>query len=110
MRRLVAQLRKLGPTAIHLAIFSPPVRHPCFYGVDMPTHAELLAAQMGDEGDLSAKLAAYFDTDSVTYLSIEGLHRVSGEAICDACFTGRYVVPVSEAERDAISAERRARG
>ena len=109
MRRIVAQLRKLGPAAIHLAIFSPPVRHPCFYGVDMPTRKELLAAQMG-EGDLSERLAAYFDTDSVTYLSLEGMHRVSGDDVCDACFTGRYVVPVSEAERATIEAERLARG
>lgn len=109
MRRIVRHLRSLGPAAIHLAIFSPPVRNPCFYGIDMPTHDELIASKF-DADALQDALAAHFDTDSVTYLSVEGMKAVSGEAVCDACFTGAYEVPVSPAERAALEADRAARG
>lgn len=110
MRRIVRFLRKLGPLEIHLAIFSPPVRNPCFYGIDMPTRDELIAAQYPDDLQaLQDELAAYFDTDSCTYLSVEGMHAVSGAEVCDACFTGRYVIPVSDDERASIEGDRRAR-
>ncbi len=108
MRRIVAILRKLNPAAIHLAVFSPPVVDPCFYGIDMPTRSELIASKY-DRATLEVELAAYFDTDSVTYLTVEGLHEVLGENVCSACFDGRYVVPVSDDERAAIGSERGAR-
>lgn len=107
MRRIVAFLRKLQPASIHLAVFSPPVSNPCFYGIDMPTRAELIATKH-DPAALEGALARYFDTDSVTYLSLDGLHEVLGTEVCDACFTGDYVVPVSAAEQAAIETERRA--
>ena len=106
MRRIVAMIRSLGPAEIHLGIFSPPVRHPCFYGIDMPSHEELIAARW-PEDDVEAELQRYLDVDSVTYISKQGLSEVSGPDICAACFTGRYVVPVSEEERRAINSERR---
>ena len=102
MRRIVRLLRTLNPVEIHLAIFSPPVKHPCFYGIDMPSAEELIAAQMDHE-----ELAEHLGGDSVTHLSIAGLKAVNGDTICDACFTGSYVVPVSQAERDQINAARR---
>lgn len=101
MRRIVKMIRQLNPVEIHLAIYSPPVINPCFYGIDMPTKEELVAANY-DPAILEEKLAERFEVDSVTYLSVEGLHEVAGESICDACFTGNYVVPVSEAERAAL--------
>ena len=102
MKRIVRLLRTLNPVEIHLAIFSPPVKHPCFYGIDMPSTEELIASQMDQDA-----LAEHLGADSVTYLSIDGLKAVNGRNICDACFTGAYVVPVSQAERDAINATRR---
>ncbi|MCB9779294.1 MAG: amidophosphoribosyltransferase [Alphaproteobacteria bacterium] len=108
MRRIVEMLRELRPAALHVAIFSPPVRHPCFYGIDMPSQDELAAAQMPQDR-VESELGAYFGADSLTFLSVDGMRAVAGPEACDACFTGDYVVPVSSAERAAIMADRRGR-
>lgn len=107
MRRIVQMIRKLNPTELHVAIFSPAVRHPCFYGIDMPTKEELVAAPFGD-GALEAHLADRFGADSVTFLSRKGLGEVAGNDICAACFTGEYPVPVTQQERGHIRSDRRA--
>ncbi|MFT4976036.1 MAG: amidophosphoribosyltransferase [Myxococcota bacterium] len=106
MRRIVTMVKDLNPAAIHVGIFSPAVRHPCFYGIDMPTREELIAAPWSPE-DSDRAAAEYLGVDSVTFLSHEGLSAVFGEKICAACFTGDYIVPVSEDERAAIRSERR---
>ncbi|MEL6348996.1 MAG: amidophosphoribosyltransferase [Myxococcota bacterium] len=106
MRRLVAMVRELNPASIHVGIFSPAVRYPCFYGIDMPTRDELVAARWPKE-EVEAEMETYLGVDSVTYLSQEGMEAVSGSNICAACFTGDYVVPISEDERAAITLERR---
>ena len=106
MRRMVALVRAMNPAAIHLAIFSPPVRHPCFYGIDMPSPEELVASQW-PEGDVDDELANYLGADSLTYLTRRGLAEVCSTDICSACFDGDYIVPVSQSERDGINAERR---
>jgi amidophosphoribosyltransferase len=106
MRRIVAMVRTLNPAEIHLGIFSPPVRHPCFYGIDMPSHDELVAARW-PEADVEGELTRYLGVDSVTYISQEGLASACGSDICQACFTGDYIVPVTEEERRAINDERR---
>jgi amidophosphoribosyltransferase len=111
MRRIVQMVRTLNPVEVHLAIFSPPVRHPCYYGIDMPSRDELVAARLtADEdpqADLEDALARYFGTDSVTFLSIPGMKAVAGNELCAACFTGNYVVPVSAQERGYIVGGRR---
>jgi len=106
MRRMVDLVRRHEPAAIHVAIFSPPVRNPCFYGIDMPSRAELVASQM-PEDELEERLAEKFGTDSVTFLSRRGLLEVAGNRICAACFTGVYPIPVNEDERGYILKERR---
>ncbi len=106
MRRILRTVRPLGATEIHLAIFSPAVRHPCFYGIDMPTQRELVAAGLEDDA-LEVHLRERFGCDSVTYLSLEGLAGVGDGRACSACFDGNYVVPVSEGERAAIETDRR---
>lgn len=106
MRRIIRTIADVGATAVHLAIFSPPVRHPCFYGIDMPTRAELVAAGLSGSA-LEATLTERFGCDSVTYLSASGLARVSEKSMCSACFDGDYVVPVSDHERAAIETDRR---
>ena len=106
MGRIVEMLRGMNPVALHVAIFSPPVRHPCFYGIDMPSQRELVAAGYPPE-KIEAKMAEHIGADSLTYLSIAGLKSVMGEQICAACFDGDYVVPVSEDERGFIMGERR---
>jgi amidophosphoribosyltransferase len=76
-----------------MRIASPPTRHSCFYGVDTPERAKLLAAQMN-----VAQMNDYIKADSLAFISIDGLYRALGEELrdeaqpqyCDACFTGAY--------------------
>lgn len=107
MRRIISMVRDLGPEALHVAIFSPPVRHPCFYGIDMPSEDELLAARYDSTDPHSTAMAQALGADSLTFLSVDGLREVSGPNACMACFNGDYIVPVSEDERADIRAERR---
>jgi amidophosphoribosyltransferase len=106
MRRIVEMVRKLKPRELHIAIFSPPVRNPCFYGIDMPSREELVAAAWSPE-EVQARLAERLGADSVTFLSRAGLSEVTGTAICAACFTGDYPVPISDEERGFILHDRR---
>ncbi len=93
MRKLVKLIRAAGAREVHLRIASPPVTHPCFYGIDTPVRNELIAASHG-----VAEIATYLRVDSLAYLSLPGLLEATGEGdrYCDACFTGHY--PVSFAE------------
>ncbi|TNE91925.1 MAG: amidophosphoribosyltransferase [Deltaproteobacteria bacterium] len=106
MRRIAAMVKDLNPAAIHLLIFSPPVKHPCYYGIDMPSEAELIAAGKSRE-EVEAELAEAFHVDSVSYLSLEGLREVAGMNMCSACFDGDYVVPITDSERSYILKDRR---
>jgi amidophosphoribosyltransferase len=109
MRRIVQMVRRNQPKELHVAIFSPPVRHPCFYGIDMPSERELVAARADRESPdrMEQRLASLFGADSVTFLSEAGLRDVSGSDICSACFTGRYPVVLDDAERGWIVRDRR---
>jgi amidophosphoribosyltransferase len=107
MRRIISLLRKLNPASIHVAIFSPPVRHPCFYGIDMPSKKELVASEAKDIVSVESMLREHLSADSMTYLSVEGLAAVGGKDICSACFTGQYIVPLSVDEEQMIVKERR---
>jgi amidophosphoribosyltransferase len=106
--RVIALLREGGAAAVHLAIHSPPVRHPCFYGIDMSTEEELFARRFPAELEvLERDAAASLGADSLTYLPVEHMDRAYGAPRCAACFDGRYPQPLSSAERDAIASERR---
>ena len=93
-RKLVKLLREVGGAKeVHLRISAPPTEHPCFYGIDTPSRAELLASANSIE-----KICQYVGADSLGYLSLEGLTRAaskkSGPGFCDACFTGKYPTAV----------------
>ncbi len=91
-RALVAMLREAGAREVHLRLASPPVRWPCFYGIDMPTREELIAANMSVE-----EIREYLQVDSLGYLSVEGMVdcvRENGETYCTACFTSDYRAPL----------------
>jgi len=89
---IVSLIRQAGAAEVHLRIASPPIRHPCFMGVDMATHQELIAARMSID-----EIAQHIGADSLGYLSIAGLEEVVGNTgHCDACFTGVYPVPISD--------------
>jgi amidophosphoribosyltransferase len=88
MRQIVSILREAGAAEVHLRMSSPPIRHPCHYGVDMPTSEEMIASGRTVE-DVAEELGA----DSLAYLSLEGVYEAVGsprEVHCDACFTGDY--------------------
>jgi amidophosphoribosyltransferase len=88
---LVAMLRRAGAREVHLRITSPPITHPCFYGVDMATRGELIAAHNSVE-----EIRRHVGADSLGYLSLEATEAASGSAgaLCTACFSGSYPSPV----------------
>ena len=96
-RAIVGTLREAGATEVHLRITSPPVRWPCFYGIDMPTRAELIASGLATQ-----EIAAFIGADSLGYLSLGALvaaARPPGDdparpGLCTACFTGDYPIPL----------------
>lgn len=90
-RALVRLIREAGAREVHLRIASPRLRHPCYYGIDIPKHSELIAARMSAE-----EIADHVGANSLAYLSFDGLYRAVGERErhCDACFSGEYGVPV----------------
>lgn len=87
-QRLVQLLRDAGVAEVHLRISSPPVKHPCFYGIDMSTEEELLANHYADVEGIRAWLGA----DSLAYLSVADLQTAIGPQVtpCMACFTNQY--------------------
>ncbi|MDB4950411.1 MAG: purF [Gemmatimonadetes bacterium] len=95
-RGLVNLLRDAGAAEVHFRLASPPVRHPCYYGIDMPTKEELIAANMTVE-----QIRAYLGVDSLGYLSLEGMLDCVSDAgsFCTACFSGDYRAPL--VDRDA---------
>jgi len=90
MRKIVNMLRAGGAAEIHMRISSSPIRHPCFYGIDMPTREELIASTQSVE-----ELRDFFLVDSLHYLSLEGMVRAAARQkkdFCLACFDGNYPV------------------
>lgn len=94
---LIRMIRAAKPTEIHFLVSSPPITHPCFYGMDFPSPEELIANRFGRDPE---KIAAEIGVDSVRYLSPSGLLEAvqsanrSPHGYCTACFTGQYPVPV----------------
>lgn len=88
---LIRLLRNAGARAVHVAITCPPIAHPCFMGVDMGAYDDLIAHKR-----TVAEICQQVGADSLTYLSLEGMMRAVGRAdgYCQACFTGKYPVPV----------------
>lgn len=90
--KLVAMLYAAGAKEVHLRISSPPIMWPCFYGIDMATRGELLAANLSVE-EIRAKVGA----DSLHYLTMDGLQASTGlpaSRFCRACFSGEYPIDV----------------
>jgi len=89
-RAIVGMLREAGAREVHLRITSPPVRWPCFYGIDMPTRGELVASGLAVDA-----IGAHIGADSLGYLSLQALATATGgSGLCTACFTGDYPIPV----------------
>ncbi|MCX7727251.1 MAG: amidophosphoribosyltransferase [Chitinispirillaceae bacterium] len=90
MKKIIRLLKTAEPSEIHLRVSSPPIKSPCFYGIDMPTYEELIANRMSCE-----EIRKYLEVDSLGYLSIEGMLSVvppPSQNYCCACFNGNYPV------------------
>ncbi|HCJ67666.1 MAG TPA: amidophosphoribosyltransferase [Elusimicrobia bacterium] len=89
-RKLMQMLKNAGAKEIHLCISCPPIKCPCFYGIDTPTEKELIASTHSVK-----EIRDFIGVDSLHYLSLEGLIRATGlpkEQFCVACFTGDYPI------------------
>ena len=96
MMTRVKKLREMGAREVHIRISSPPVRFPCFYGIDFASRGELVAVR-----HTVPEIQKMLNVDSLHYLSIEGLKRsvAQEDSYCMACFDGNYPVPCAESEQ-----------
>ena len=100
--QVVKLLRRAGAKQVHMRICAPPIRYPCFFGVDMATRWELIAAQK-----TVAEVRDFIGADSLGHLSIDGLIKAVAlpkDIFCMACFTGDYPIPV-QLEMDKLALE-----
>ncbi len=100
--QVIKLLRKGGAKEVHMRVCAPPIRFPCFMGVDMATQRELIAARKS-----VPEIRDYIGADSLGYLSLDGLTRAVGlpkNSFCLACFTGDYPLPV-QLEMDKLALE-----
>jgi len=91
-RGKMGALRKAGAREIHLRVASPPIRHPCYFGIDFPDPAKLVARERTVE-----EICEFLEVDSLAYLSLEGLlscARGAASNYCTSCFSGDYPMPV----------------
>ncbi len=95
-RKIIKMIRAAGAKEIHVRISSPPTCYPCYYGIDTPLRRDLIAATHTLD-----EINTYLTSDSLGYLSIQGLHAcvpTRKTTYCDACFTGNYTVPLETEE------------
>ncbi|WP_245415838.1 amidophosphoribosyltransferase [Mesorhizobium denitrificans] len=100
-QKIVQMVRDAGAKEVHMRIASPPTRSSCYYGVDTPEKAKLLASRMSVE-----EMAEFIRVDSLGFLSLEGLYRAVGESgrnseqpqFCDACFSTEYPTRLADIE------------
>jgi amidophosphoribosyltransferase len=98
MRKIIKLFRSAGAKEIHVRISSPPTKFPCFYGIDIPTHQELIAATHTIE-----EIKKYLRVDSIEYLTIETMLEAVNDpsmSFCTACFDGNYPCPLEEMTED----------
>jgi len=105
-RKIVKMVQGAGAREVHLRISSPPTQWPCYYGIDTPTRRELIASSHSVD-----EIARYVTSDSLGYLSLEGMLRAVSESggekaprlpadhLCHACFSGQYAIPFTPSGR-----------
>lgn len=94
LKVLTQLIRRAGAKEVHVRVSSPPIRYPCYYGMDFPTRKELIADSMSVE-----EIRKFLEVESLGYLSLDGLLSAvprEGRGYCTACFNGKYPVPVEE--------------
>jgi amidophosphoribosyltransferase len=100
--KVINLLRKAGAKEVHMRVCAPPIRHPCFFGVDMASRWELIAAHKSVN-----EVKDFIGADSLGYISIDGLVKAVGlprNKFCMACFTGDYPIPV-QLQMDKLALE-----
>ncbi len=100
-RQLIKLIREAEPKEVHFRITSPPIRFPCYYGMDFPSKEELIANRL--DGDVE-KIRQEIGVDTLAYLSMEKMleaaPKENGKHYCTACFSGQYPIPIdSEASK-----------
>lgn len=93
MPHIIELLKRSGAKEVHIRVASPPLKHPCFMGVNIPTHDELIANRYSP-----LEMAKHFGVDTLVYLSVEGLQKAVAKGVkdkehsghCKACLTGKY--------------------
>ena len=96
-RAQVRMLREAGAAEVHVRISSPPVKWPCFYGIDFATRAELIANGLAIE-----EIRTSIGADSLGYITLDGMVQATGQskdALCLACFTGEYPIALPDESR-----------
>jgi amidophosphoribosyltransferase len=96
-RAIVRMLREAGAAAVHVKISSPPVKWPCFYGIDFASRAELIA-----NGATIEEISQAIGADSLAYISEDGMigaTRQPRERLCTACFTGKYPIELPGSDK-----------
>ncbi len=104
-KEIIQLVREAGAKEVHFATSSPPLRYPCYYGIDMQTRNDFIAMDKSIE-----EVRKNIGADSLTYQSMEGLIRAvscnSDRNFCTACFNGNYPVPISEVDLKRIEIDR----
>ncbi len=96
-KKIVQLLREAGASEVHMRIASPPITHPCFYGVDTSTYDELISATKTVE-----EVKGMIQADSLAFLSPEGILKACNrEKMCLSCFTGKYPTYIYQDVKDA---------
>jgi amidophosphoribosyltransferase len=106
-RGKMQSLRDAGAKEIHLRVASPPIRYPCYYGIDFPSSAELVA-----DGRTVEEIRQYLGVDSLAYLSLEGMlaaAKTGSTDFCHACFSGEYPIPIDPAFQKDVFEQRQMR-
>jgi len=95
-RAVLKMLREAGAIEVHLRISSPPVKWPCFYGIDFATRAELIANGLNTD-----EIAKSIGADSLAYITLDGMTKAThqpADRLCRACFDGAYPIELPEEE------------
>jgi len=100
LKGIVSMLKRAGAKEVHVRITCPPIISPCFYGIDIATHKELIAARMEID-----EIGRAIDADSLGYQTMEGLIDALGmpaSDLCNACLTGVYPTPAAQNIADSM--------
>ena len=93
MKNLIHIFRNAGALSVHIRIASPPIKYPCFYGIDIPTKQELIANNINDINDIEICIAKKINANSLSYLKLENIKSIMKELdnnICTGCFDNNY--------------------